>query len=160
VLSPFLLGKSAPPHALRIGLRLAGALVLAASLAAGLTAIARDLAQAPRSAPSAFSAEDLRQFRYVRERLADGEALLILATKVDRWHTCLWQRALYPRNPAIVRYKNTPASPQIEEDLRRFRIRAAVAFGNPPPDPGFRAFEEIGGIPASGSRVRFGPLSP
>src|SRR5262249_1288566 len=115
VLSPFLLGKSAPPHALRIGLRLAGALVLAASLPAGLTAITRDLAQSSRSARSAFSAEDLRQFRYVREQLADGEALLVLATKTDRWHTCLWQRALYPRNPAIVRYKNTPAPPQIEE---------------------------------------------
>jgi hypothetical protein len=160
VLSPFLFWKPASHALRRIALRLIGALILVASLATGLTAIGRDFSAAYRSSPSVFAPEDRRQFQYVRERLPAGDPLLIFATKADRWHTCLWQRALYPRNPAIVRYRDKRASASLGDEVRRFRIRYAVAFGNPPPDPGFGRFEELGALPGTYGRVRFGPLGP
>ena len=109
--------------------------------------------------PSIFAPADRRQYASVRERLQPGEALLVYATTAEKWYTCLWQRALYPRNPVIVRYnKSTAAS--LREDIRRFHIRHAVAFGNPPPDPGFWSVEELGEISGQPGEVRFGALRP
>jgi hypothetical protein len=160
VLSPFLLWKPASRGLSRLSLRACAAVVLATALVAGWAAIGRDLSLAYRSAPSPFTPEDLRQFQYVRDRLPAGEALLVVATRNERWHACLWQRALYPRNPAILRFTVSPGPVRFESDQRRFGIRHAVAFGSPLPDPGFERSEDVGQIPTSGARVVFGPIRP
>ena len=109
--------------------------------------------------PSVFTPGDRKQMDAVRASLPAHASLLLVATGDEAWHARLWQRALYPDHTVIVRYE-----PLRADELRQFRdqysIHYAVSLGNVPPDPGFRAHEDLGALPGRTARVWFGELAP
>ena len=120
----------------------------------------RDLRVSFRDAgPSVFTPGDRRQMDAVRAAIPAGASLLLVANSSDAWGARLWQRGMFPDHVLIVRYE--PLNPVELRKLRgQFAIHHAVAFGVPPPDPGFRSHEDLGTLPGLPSRVWFGELAP
>jgi hypothetical protein len=143
-------------------IRGAAAAVLAASLAAGVVSIARDLRVAFREAgPSNVPASIRRQIELIQKSVPPGEPILLVSATLpdELWYTRLLQRALYPRNAIIIRYQ-----PLAHDDAaslrRRWSIRHGIALDASPPDIGFRDAEDLGSLPALSHRVWLGELAP
>jgi hypothetical protein len=135
-------------------------IVVAASLAVGGAAIARDLRVAFRDAsPSVFTPIDRAQMAAVRASIPPRASLLLVATTDDAWEARLWQRAFYPEYAVIVRY--VPLQPDELKRLRdQYAIRHAISLGVNPPDPGFRSHQDLGMLPGSPGHAWFGELEP
>jgi hypothetical protein len=160
VLSPFVLERPDRARLSAAALRLIAAVVLAASAAAGLTALWRDLRFAHAWAgPSIYSAVDRRQMAAVQAAVPEGAVILLVARPTDVWHARLWQRGLYPRNPVAVLLE--PVGPAAVGRLRaRYGIRYAVLIGPPGVDPGLAWRRDLGALAGLPERVSFGALAP
>jgi hypothetical protein len=155
----------APERALvsRPILRGVGALVLAASLAAGGIAFVRDLTLAYRWAgPSVIPATVRTQLDTLRNRLPKGSTVLLVVSRAGdvSWYVRLFQRALYPTDVVVVRSVPLPNEAELRAMCRRHGIRYAISMGAPPADPGYLAHEDLGSLPAIDDRVWFGRLVP
>lgn len=145
-----------------ITVRVAGGLVVAASLLCGARALSTDLTTAFRSAaPTVFSPYELGQFAIVRERVPAGSSILLTANagSSHSWYSRLWQRAFYPRNTVIVRPESLPALER--KKLReRYGFRFAVSLGQRPADLDFQSLQDLGALPGLPDHVWFGELTP
>ena len=162
LLWPERVSRAEPPRSgAATALSAAAGLFVCAAIASGAAAFVEDIRRAFRFAgPSVFSPGDRRQMDAVARALPRGTALLVVAGPTGVWTSLLWQRALYPAHEVIaVRESLTP---ELLATLRRQRrFPAAVAIGDPPPDPGFRSRRDLGAIPTGlPGRVVFGELSP
>jgi hypothetical protein len=158
VLSPFWIWPPDRRTLASFGLGAIATIVVSASLLAGAVALARDLRTAYLWAgPSIIRESDRRQIDAVRESLADGEGIFVFAGPDEVWYARVWQRGLYPRNPAIVQIGGVSESPQ---SLRnRYGVRRAVILGAPPPfSPPLRAGRDLGPLQGRPGRVTFGEL--
>jgi hypothetical protein len=162
VLSPFWLRTIHGKRLASIALRTAGAAVVAASAAAGVAALARDLRTAYLWAgPSIFTAGEREQMARVRGELADGETIAVFAgaSQDDVFRARLWQRGLYPRNPVAVQFEGDPPE-RLRELRQRFAIRHAVLLGPPRSAPKLRDARDLGSVPGRAGRAAFGELPP
>lgn len=160
MLSPFLYWRSDRARLASASLRLVAVVVLAASAAAGLTAIWSDLRLAYTwSGPSIFSEPDLKAMSAVREAVPPGATILVVARWADVWTARVWQRGLFPRNPVVVRLEPYTAQ-EIRKFRQRYAIRHAVLIGPPAFDLGFRWRRDLGPVPGVPGRVEFGELLP
>jgi hypothetical protein len=127
----------------------------------GGRALYRDLTLAFRDAgPSVFGPTVRQQLDGLRSRLAPGAPLLLVAASHTdgAWYTRLFQRALFPRNPVVVRYLPYSLADELS-DRRRWSIRHGLAIGNPPPNLEFVSHEDLGPLPALPDRLWFGELA-
>jgi hypothetical protein len=138
------------------------ALVVGASLLAGVRALARDYDRAFHVAgKSVFPPGVARQVDAIRARVPAGASVLLLsASSTDgSWWARLFQRALYPRNPIVVRYEPLPSA-----QLARLRREWGLGWGLLlAPDASSLPFadrEDLGTLPAMPDRVWLGPLTP
>ena len=102
-----------------VAVRAAAAVCAVSVLVAGARWLRNDLVSTFRDAdPSVFPAGFSEQLRSVEEIAPPDAGLLLVASADDAWRARLWQRALYPRNPVVVRYRPLPSGEKLEE-LRR-----------------------------------------
>jgi hypothetical protein len=160
VLSPFLFWRPDRARLASASLRLIAAVVVAASAAAGGTALWRDLRFAYTWAgPSIYAETDRRQMTAVRQTVSEGEVILLIAKPTDVWHARLWQRGLYPRNQVVVLFEPVGVN-GIRRLRSRYGVRHAVLIGPPGFDPGFRWHRDLGPLAGLPDRVSFGELLP
>lgn len=99
------------------------------------------------------------QLRTVEDRIPAGAFVLHLSASPEYWQSRLWQRALYPRNEAIV--VQPPWGPELLRQLRaKYRVRYALSAGNPPSDPGYLWSIDLGRLPGHSGGTWFGELTP
>ena len=158
MLSPFVVWST--PGAESTTLRIASAVVVVASLAAGVHAFAGDLRTAYLYAgPSIFTPVDRAQIDAVRAALPEQAPILLIASSTDVWYAWLWQRGLYPEHLAVVQLEPWSAD-DIRKARKRYGFRHAVLIGPPPVDPGFRWTRDLGPVAGLPTRVDFGELAP
>jgi hypothetical protein len=117
----------------------AGSVFLAGALTLRTDLIVAFREADPRVFPPAFS----QQVRRVEKIAPPRAELLVVASPDDAWRARLWQRALYPRNPVVVRYRPLPSGGELEE-LRRFAA-FVVALGAEVPELPLSSEERLGG---------------
>jgi hypothetical protein len=143
-------------------LRSAAALVVGASLVAGVKADLADTVIAFRDAgPSVFHPSVSRQIDEIRQEVPAGETILLVsASRTDgSWYTRLFQRALYPRNDVIVRYLPF-TSAEAERVRRAWPIRYGIVFDVAPSSLDLLDRRDLGALPAMPDHVFFGKLAP
>ena len=143
-----------------MALRIASAVVVVASLAAGVTAFAGDLRTAYLYAgPSIFTSADRAQIDAVRAALPERASILVIAPAADVWYAWLWQRGLFPDHLAVVQLDPWSAE-EVRKAREQFGFRHAVLIGSPQFDPGLRSTRDLGPVPGQPTRVVFGELAP
>jgi len=124
--------------------------------------MARDATIAFRDAgPSVFPSSVVRQVEEIRSAVPPGEAILLVsASRTDgSWYTRLFQRALYPRNPVVVRY--LPLSARDIEALRRsWPIRYGMLLDVAPSSLALDPPRDLGALPAMPDHLFFGAVRP
>jgi hypothetical protein len=144
---------------LRTLLRTFSILVGAAALLCGVRALRREVYLFDGPPRTAFLPEFRAQLRTVTERLPPGEHVLHLSATPEYWYSRLWQRALYPRNEAIV-MRPPISSERLREIRARYGARFAISAGDPPADPGYLWKVDLGPVPLIRGTSWFGELQP
>jgi len=122
---------------------------------AGANTLRNDLVSTFRdSDPSVFPSAFPEQVRRVEQIAPRGAGLLLVASADDAWQARLWQRALYPRNPVVVRYRPLPSGEELEE-LRRSSVFVLTLGKGAAPDLPLSSEERLGD-----GDVRIGALRP
>jgi hypothetical protein len=85
--------------------------------------------------------------------------VLHLSAAPEYWYSRLWQRALYPRNDAILVYPPWNQA-RLQELRRKYGARFAISAGDPPSDPGYLWKIDLGPLPLGPGRDWFGELNP
>jgi hypothetical protein len=131
---------------------------VASALIVGVGALRDDLKLAFRYAgASVFPPSLARQLPTVLERIPEGRPILLLAPTANAWNARLWQRALYPRNPVIVRYEPFPDRAAL---ARMAGVRDALFLGRPPRSLSVEWSEPIGSDSDGSERVVLGRPLP
>ena len=128
----------------RFAIRAAATAFAGSVFLAGVLTLRSDLIVAFREAdPRVFSPEFSQQVRRVEKIAPPRAELLVVASDDDAWRARLWQRALYPRNPVVVRYRPLPSGAELEE-LRR-SAAFVVALGAEVPELPLSSEERLEG---------------
>jgi len=116
----------------RLAVLAAAALVAGSALLAGVHMLQSDLVVTFRDEdPRVFSPAFLRQLSRAREIAPARARILLVAGADDAWRARLWQRALYPRNAVVVRYRPLPPGDELERLRRLSDFVLALGTGNP-----------------------------
>jgi hypothetical protein len=146
------------PNRIVVPVRIAGALLVAAQIAAFAVASRGERRLlASRRSIQAISPGQVRGVGVIRSRIPVVEPLLYVTNKRGSWLPRLWERALCPQPVAIL-----TAGPKLADrvaDLRQsLGIRWALAAGSPPPDPGFAWHVRLPPLPGPPQEFWFGEL--